>query len=124
MQDTPVMQVDRSMVIAKAVARAMNGLGLPDRALQLIGGFGEPLASHILRGERGIEPASEAGRRSLMLIQLFRALDALVEGDGVKRRAWMTSHNAALDGIPASLITSEEGLVRTLAHLERMRVSV
>ncbi|MEO6277366.1 antitoxin Xre/MbcA/ParS toxin-binding domain-containing protein [Roseateles sp.] len=124
MQVSPVMEVDRTFVLAKAAQRAAEGLGMSGRTLALTVGFSEPTVSRILRGERGIEPGSKEGQLSLMLVRVYRSLDALVGGDDVKRRTWMTSHNSALNGVPASLILMPEGLGRTLAYLDGMRAPI
>ena len=53
-----------------------------------------------------------------------RPLDALVGNDEQRRLAWMRSHNEALNGTPASLILSVQGLVTTLAYVDSMRAPV
>lgn len=121
MQASPVMEVDRSVVLGKATKRAAEGLGMSGRALAATVGFSEPTVSRILKGERGIDPASKEGQLSLMLVRVYRALDALVGGDDAKRRTWMGTHNVALNGVPAALVQSAEGLARTLAYLDGMR---
>lgn len=124
MQVSPVMEVDRTHVLGKATQRAAEALGLSGRALAQIVGFSEPTVSRILHGERGIDPASKAGQLSLMLVRVFRSLDALVGGDAAKRQTWMTSYNSALNGVPAALIVTAEGLGRTLAYLDGMRAPI
>lgn len=51
----------------------------------------------------------------------FRALDALVGGNDEQRRNWMTAYNRALNGVPRDLVTTAQGLVRTVAYLDSMR---
>lgn len=124
MQVSPAVGVDRAHVLGKATQRAAEALGLSGRALAQIVGFSEPTISRIVRGERGIDPASKEGQLSLMLVRVFRSLDALVGGDAAKRLIWMTSHNSALNGVPAALIVTAEGLGRTLAYLDGMRAPI
>ena len=124
MQASPVMEVDRTFVLGKATQRAAEGLGMSGRALALTVGFSEPTVSRILHGERGIDPASKEGQLSLMLVRVFCSLDALVGGDEAKRRTWMSSHNSALNGMPASLVLTPEGLARSLAYLDGMRAPI
>ncbi|MFN5049144.1 antitoxin Xre/MbcA/ParS toxin-binding domain-containing protein [Roseateles sp.] len=124
MQASPVMEVDRTYVLGKATQRAADALGLNGRELAQTVGFSEPTVSRILKGERGIDPASKEGQLSLMLVRVFRSLDALVGGDAAKRQTWMTSHNSALNGVPAALILTAEGLGRTLAYLDGMRAPI
>ena len=121
MQASPVISADRSVVLGKATARASEALGLTGKALAQAVGFSEATISRVLNGERGIDPTSKEGELSLLLVRVFRSLDALVGGDGAKRRLWMTTYNSALNGIPLDLIRTAEGLVRTLAYLDGMR---
>lgn len=121
MQASPVVEVDRAMVLGKATSRAANMLGLSGKALAQVVGYSEPTISRVLSGERGIDPKSKEGELSLLLVRVFRSLDALVGGDEAKRHAWMSSYNKGLNGVPTELIRTAEGLVRTLAYLDGMR---
>jgi hypothetical protein len=84
-------------------------------------GLSEPTVSRILRGEKAIEPASKEGELALLLVRVYRSLDALVGTDDDKRRLWMTSHNKALGGQPLQLVQRVDGLVATLNYLDGMR---
>jgi transcriptional regulator with XRE-family HTH domain len=121
MQASPIIQVDPATVLGKATARASSALGLSGKALAQVLGFSEPTISRILNNDRGINPDSKEGELSLLLVRVFRSLDALVGGDDVKRRLWISTQNTALNGVPAELIRTAEGLVRTLAYLDGMR---
>lgn len=121
MQASPVVEVDRSMVLGKAVSRSAVALGLSGKALAQIVGYSEPTVSRVLSGERGIAPEAKEGELALLLIRVFRSLDALVGGDEAKRKLWINTHNSALNGSPIELIKTAEGLVRTLAYLDGMR---
>lgn len=121
MQASPVLHADRAAVLGKATARASSALGLSGKALAQAVGFSEATISRVIKGERGIDPTSKEGELSLLLVRVFRSLDALVGGDDAKRRLWMTTHNSALNGVPIELIRTAEGLVRTLAYLDGMR---
>ncbi|MBI3348078.1 MAG: DUF2384 domain-containing protein [Burkholderiales bacterium] len=124
MQASLVVDADLTQVLGKATQRAAKALGLNGRELAQAVGFSEPTVSRILKGERGIDPASKEGQLSLMLVRVFRSLDALVGGDAAKRQTWMASHNTALNGVPAALIATAEGLGRTLAYFDRMRAPI
>jgi hypothetical protein len=121
MQANAVPELDRSMVLGKAVLRAADVLGLSGKALSQVVGLSEPTISRVNRGERGIEPQSKEGELALLLVRVFRSLSALVGSDDRKYKLWMGSHNKALNGIPAELIKKPDGLVRTLAYLDGMR---
>ncbi|MBA4261778.1 MAG: hypothetical protein C0443_07095 [Comamonadaceae bacterium] len=114
-------QADPAFVLAKATGRASELLGLSGAALARVIGVSEPTVSRVLKGNRGLDPQSKEGQLSLLLVRVYRSLDALVGTDGEKRLAWMHSHNKALGGKPVDLIENPEGLVTTLGYLDGMR---
>lgn len=121
MNPQAMRQVDPAFVLAKATGRASELLGLSGAALARVIGVSEPTVSRVLKGNRGLDPQSKEGQLSLLLVRVYRSLDALVGTDGEKRLAWMHSHNKALGGKPVDLIENPEGLVATLGYLDGMR---
>lgn len=121
MKPLAAAKVDPSEVLAKATARAGQLLGLSGAALARTIGVSEPTVSRIVRGQKSLNPGSKEGELALLLVRVYRSLDALVGTDDQKRLAWMNSHNKALGGIPQKLIQSAEGLVATLHYLDGMR---
>ena len=96
-------------------------LGLSGAGLARTLGLSEPTISRLLRGEKPLAPDSKEGELALLLVRVFRSLDALVGTDDQKRLAWMTSHNKALGGVPQRLVETAAGLVATLNYLDGMR---
>lgn len=111
-------------VLATATERAAALLGLNGAAVARILGVSEATVSRILRGERGLPPGSKEGELALLLVRLYRSLDALVGNDESRRLAWMRSPNDALGGVPATLILSAQGLVAAVSYLDAMRAPV
>ena len=73
-----------------------------------------------VRLERGTKPFVLA----VLLVRLFRSLDAIAGGDEGVARAWMTAENTALRARPVDRITSVTGLVDVLAYLDARRALV
>lgn len=119
-----IAAVNPAQVLAKATMGAAELLGLKGPALSRILGISEATISRIQAGARGVDPASKEGELAILLIRVFRSLDALVGNDDAKRLAWMTSVNRALGGTPAQLIERTEGLVATLNYLDGMRAPI
>lgn len=115
------LRPESGVVLAKAVARASQLLGMNGVMLSKTLGLSEPTVSRILRAEKPIDPQSKEGELSLLLVRVYRSLDALVGTDDQKRRQWMGSFNKALGGVPLQLIQRVDGLVATLAYLDAMR---
>jgi hypothetical protein len=84
-------------------------------------GVSEASISRLSSGARTLEPASKEGELALLLVRAYRSLDALVGTDAGQRIAWMTGFNRALNGKPAELIQSAEGLVVVVSYLDAMR---
>ena len=108
-------------VLAKATVRASHLLGLSGAALARTVGLSEPTVSRILKGDKAIDPASKEGELALLLVRVYRSLDALVGTDDGKRQLWMSSHHKVLGGKPLQLVQKAEGLVTTLHYLDGMR---
>jgi len=121
MQARAAQNADPGEVLAKATARASQLLGLSGAALARVLGVSEATVSRVLRGEKPINPASKEGELALLLVRVYRSVDALVGTDDTKRRAWMASHNTALGGAPQKLVERADGLVATLNYLDGMR---
>ena len=117
----PAARPDPDTVLAKAVARASQLLGMSGAALARTIGLSEPTVSRIINGEKTLDPRSKEGELGLLLVRVYRSLDALVGTDDAKRIAWMNSHNKALGGKPANLVQKAEGLVATLNYLDGIR---
>jgi len=111
---------DPAAVVAKALLAAAERWGLTHRQLAAIIGLSEASVSRLQRG-RGVEPASKEGELALMVLRLYRSLDALVGGDDAKARAWLSAMNHHLGGVPADRIRTVEGLVDVVQYLDAMR---
>lgn len=121
MNPQAIQHADPSQVLAKATSRASELLGLSGAALARVIGVSGPTVSRLINGTKGLDPNSKEGQLSLLLVRVYRSLDALVGTDDGKRIAWMRSYNKALRGKPIDLIENPEGLVATLNYLDGMR---
>jgi hypothetical protein len=111
---------DQAMVLTKAVMSAAARLGLRHRQLAEIIGTSEASVSR-MGGGRGLDPSSKEGELALLLLRLYRSLDALVGGDDAKARDWLHSANTHVAGVPADRIRTVEGLVDVVQYLDAMR---
>jgi hypothetical protein len=112
---------DPAAVLTKALLRAGGLLGLSSAALARVLGVSEASISRLVAGTRSIDPASKEGELALLLVRVYRSLDALVGADAEQRNAWMKGQNRALNGYPVQLIERAEGLAGVVAYLDAMR---
>ena len=114
-------KLEPAAVLTQAVLRAARLLDLSSGALARILGVSEASISRLASGTRQVDPQSKEGELALLLVRVYRSLDALVGTDGEQRKAWMGSANRALNGRPIELIERAEGLVTVVSYLDAMR---
>ncbi len=112
-----------SEVLTKAVARAAEQLGLNKSLLARLLGLSPATVTRIYTGDYMLDPSRKEWEFGLLLVRLFRALDAIV-ADESSARAWLASKNSGLNGRPIDLITQTEGLVRVVHYLDAYRAIV
>jgi hypothetical protein len=108
-------------VVSKAALRAAEWLGLSNRILSRILGLSEASVSRMGSGAYRLAPGEKPFELAVLFVRLYRALDALVDGDEAVAQAWLHGHNTALGDAPVSLIQTVPGLVNTLAYLDARR---
>ncbi len=113
----------KSTVLTKAVARAAGNLGLPRSLLARVLGVSPATVTRIYSGDYQLDPGRKEWEFGLLLVSMFRALDALV-ADEPGARAWLSSENRALQARPIDLIAQTEGLVRVVHYLDASRAAV
>ena len=108
-------------VLAKATLRAATLLGLSGRQLAEVIGSSESTVSRLAGGARALAPQSKPGQLAMLVIRVYRSLDALVGNDSQARLRWMQSYNDALGTTPMQALRSPEGLVRVVTYLDGAR---
>ncbi len=123
MRPTPLRRAapDEGMVATKAVLRTADRLALSNRALGRIIGLSEASVSRMRAGSYTLAPDDKSFELAVLLVRLFRALDAIVEGDEAVAAAWLRSDNAVLGGAPLTRIQTVSGLVDVLGYLDARR---
>lgn len=110
-----------SQVVSKAAARASTLLGLTNAASARILGISPATASRLHAGAFHLAPDSKPYELALLLIRLFRGLDAMMGGEEAAIRSWMAAPNLALGAAPRDLIASVTGLVEAVAYVDSAR---
>src|SRR3954468_4561463 len=117
----PAPRAAPEVVLTRALLRASDLLDLSSASLARILGVSEASVSRLVSGTRTVHPHSKEGELALLLVRVYRSLDALVGTDAAQRKAWLHSPNRALNGRPAELIQRADGLVGVVAYLDAMR---
>lgn len=117
-------QPNDQAIVAKAVLRAGALLELSQKELADVLGCSAPTVSRMARQQWALAPASKENEIALLFLRIYRSLDALFGGREHDIRAWFTSYNDALAGIPRELVKSLNGLFSTVRYLDAMRGKV
>lgn len=116
--------VSRGLVVTKAVMAAAGRLGLNAASTAAVLGVSAPTVSRMKRQDFTLEPGSKPFELAVLLIRVFRSLDAITGGDDDVSRQWMRSPNMALSAVPAEKIATITGLVDVLSYLDARRAPV
>ena len=108
-------------VLLRALLRAADLLGLSQKDTARIIGVSAATMSRLASGTRPLQPDTKEGECALLLIRIFRALDALLGGKEPHVRAWFHAANTHLGGIPAARVQTIPGLVHVAEYLDAMR---
>lgn len=116
--------LERSHVLTKAVVRAADRLGLSARLLARVIGISEPSVSRMKRGAYMLEEGSKPFELAVLLVRVFRSLDAIAGGDEAVARAWINNTNMALGAAPRDKLVTVAGLTDVIAYLDARRAVV
>lgn len=114
---------ERDAVLAKAVIRAADQLGLSKATLGRVLGLSQATVTRLYQGQYRLDPDSKPGELARLLLRLFRSLDSIV-GSTEAARAWLGSDNTGLNGVPRELILETRGLVHVTDYLDAHRARV
>lgn len=115
---------DANAVLTKATLRAAQALGLSGAETAVVLGVSEATMSRLRQGSTKLESGSKPFELAVLLVRLFRSLDAITGGDDGVRRAWMSAPNLALGRAPREAVRSITGLIDVLAYLDARRAVV
>ena len=125
MQRKPAPQINtEGAVLTKAAVGAADRLGLTARILSAVIGVSEATVSRLKRQDVLLERGTKPFELAVLLVRLFRSLDAITGGDETVARAWMTAENIVLGARPVDRIVSISGLIDVLAYLDARRALV
>lgn len=108
-------ELNESIVLAKAVFKTTQQLGIDQDQLEVI--LGLPLNSN---GSLALDPISKERKSALSLIRIYQALYALCGGDVDRMRYFMNSTNEVTGGVPIHQIKTAAGLDTVLQYVEAM----
>lgn len=119
-----VETTEQGPTVTKATLRAAERLGLSNKTVASIVGLSEATVSRMGSGRYMLAPNDKPFELSLLLVRLYRSLDAITGGDDAVARAWLRNDNTALGSPPLTLVQTVQGLVNVIAYLDARRALV
>lgn len=110
-----------SSVLSKAVLRAADQLDMRQAALARLLGLSTATVSRLASGDWFLAEDSKPWELATAFVRVYRSLSAITGGQQPAMRSWLYSHNDALNGEPAHLILTTEGLIHVLHYLDAAR---
>jgi Antitoxin Xre/MbcA/ParS C-terminal toxin-binding domain/Antitoxin Xre-like helix-turn-helix domain len=120
----PAAAPEAGPTVTKAILRAADRLGIPNKVVGSIVGLSEATVSRMGSGGYTLRPSDKPFELSVLFIRLYRSLDAITGGDDAVARAWLRNDNTALGGTPLALVQTVQGLVNVIAYLDARRAVV
>lgn len=118
MKTARALQPDPVKVLTQATLRAAAQLSLGSSDLAKVIGTSPSTISRLSSGSKLIDPNSKEGEMALLLVRLYRSLDAMVGNDSQLRLDWMRAHNRVFKTIPHNFIQCAKGLVTAVNYIE------
>ena len=106
-------------VLTKAVVRAADRLGLSSAVLARVLGLSAPTVTRMRRGDYVVD--GKPFELAVLLVRLYRSLDAIAGGDDAVAAAWMQAPNSALQDRPVNLVQKVAGLIHVIQYLDARR---
>src|SRR5690606_16398667 len=117
-KDDGPLVISEAQVVTGATVAAADRLGLATGDLASVIGVCEDTVLRMRRLEHLLRKGTPPFEKALLLIRLFRALDAVTHADATSAREWLRNTNLTLGGIPAERIATRDGLLDVLAYLD------
>lgn len=114
----------RADVLTKAVIQAADLLGLKRAQLSATIGLSLATLSRMYAGQYHLNPKHKSWELALLLVRLYRGLDALMAGDEHSLQAWMRNPNRDLHEAPINLIGHVADLAHLVAYVDAHRARV
>jgi hypothetical protein len=120
----PSDAANKGRVITNALIRAADWLGVTAAGLSGIIGLSQPTISRMRSTTYTVNEGTKAYELSSYFVRVYRSLFAIVSGDQVTARSWLTNYNIALRGIPLELMKTIRGINEVSTYLDARRAIV
>lgn len=108
-------------VLTNAISNLAKFYSLTGKDLSKIIGISESSASRLSQGTKLISPQTKEGEMALLLLRVYRSLNAMVGNNHGKAKLWLNSQNKYFRNKPIEEMKTITGLIGVLNYLDAMR---
>lgn len=112
---------EEEIILSKALIKLCSFYHFSGKELASIIGISEASATRLHQGKKLISPKTKEGELVLLLIRIYRSLNALLSNNHEKAKAWLYSHNTYFQNTPINAMKTIPGLVSVINYLDAMR---
>ena len=112
---------EKEVVLTKALLNMAALYHLNGKVLSDIIGLSEAGVTRLHQHKKTISPTSKEGELVLLLLRLYRSLNALLGNNHEKARLWLASSHSYFRQKPIDHIKTVAGLVDVVNYLDAMR---
>ncbi|STX28874.1 Uncharacterized conserved protein [Legionella beliardensis] len=121
MKTSEHLHSQKEIVLTKAIANLAKFYSFTGKDLSKIIGISEASASRLSQGKKLISPSTKEGEMALLLIRIYRSLNAMVGNNHEKAKLWLNSKNNYFNNKPIEEMKTIPGLIAVLNYLDAMR---
>jgi len=109
------------VVLSKAFCNMAKFCSFTGKDIKQMTGISESSFTRLNHGERFISPTSKEGEIALLLLRIYRSLNAIVGNNHEKAKRWLNSQNQYFQKKPIEEMMTIPGLVSVVNYLDAMR---
>lgn len=111
----------RERVLTKAILNLATFYHLSGKDLSHIIGISEATVTRLNQGKAFLSPSSKEGEIALLLLRVYRGLNALLGNNHDKAVLWLNSANKYFNKKPVDHLKTVAGLVEVVNYIDAMR---
>jgi len=121
MKTSPNQDHQKDLVLTKAIVNLAKFYDLTGKDLREIIGVSESTITRLNQGKAFISPSTKEGEMVLLLLRVYRGLNALLGNNHDKAKLWLNSHNQYFNKKPVEQLKTVSGLVDVVNYIDAMR---
>ena len=115
---------ERERIVTSALCKAVVKLQFSQSELADILGVSKSTASRIMKGTHILKEDQKDYEIAVIVLRIFRSLDAITGGEDHVNVKWMRNENTALSGVPAAMLKNLTGLMNVVTYLDAQRAKI